>query len=620
MNKPFLKDIAPDDYSKIVALPKRMDMADLLVQYLEQMEIEFVFGIPGGAIEPLYNALARSERRGTVRHVLSRHESGAAFMADGYARETGKIGVCCATSGPGATNLITGVACAYDNNVPLLVITAQPALPTFGKNPLQESACTGVNTWGILQHCTRYNSLVSHPGQFEHKLVTALQYANRPPYGPVHLSVPVDVFRTTHTSSAPTYNLHEILQPQSLIDDEALEKLRSLLAASKHSVILVGSDCNESIGMILKFAELIRATILTTPDGKGLVNPNYPLLRGVFGFGGHRLAEDVLKDEAVDLILAVGVNVGEWNTGGWSAYLLNERLVHIDQSEEHLARTPMARLHVRGRLLSIFKRLVDWVSESDLLKTTAQTRTQAIQTEFTLDPQILLDHPDKYNSDAVPVKPQRLMHELGRMFPADTRFFADTGNSVSWAVHYLHPEADRRISERRLVDKTQKRVPGRRKSNGGWLRLLMNFASMGWGIGAAIGTALANPDAPVVCLTGDGSFLMSGYEFSVAVTEKLKIIFVVLHDGALGMVKHGQRLAKAEQIGCILPDVDFAMMAKSMGGQGYSIRSIQDLIDLDLNALLHQQGPVLLDVYIDPEEVPPMNVRMRVLMEQNQAE
>ena len=132
------------------------EVADLLVSYLEQIGVEYVFGIPGGAIEPLFNALARSERRGGPRHVLARHESGAAFMADGYARETGRLGVCCSTSGPGATNLITGVSCAHDNGVPLLVITAQPALPLHGRNALQESACTGINTWNWGNRSARF--------------------------------------------------------------------------------------------------------------------------------------------------------------------------------------------------------------------------------------------------------------------------------------------------------------------------------------------------------------------------------------------------------------------------------------------------------------------------------
>jgi len=138
-------------------------VADLLVAYLEQIGVEYVFGVPGGAIEPLYNAMARSQKRGGLRPIVARHEAGAAFMADGYARETGRLGVCCATSGPGSTNLITGVTCAHDNNVPLLAISGLPPLPSFGRGALQESSSTGVNAFGMFSHCTRYNAMISHP-------------------------------------------------------------------------------------------------------------------------------------------------------------------------------------------------------------------------------------------------------------------------------------------------------------------------------------------------------------------------------------------------------------------------------------------------------------------------
>ena len=168
-------------------------MADLLVAYLDQLGVEYVFGVPGGAIEPLYDALARSERRGGVRAVVARHETGAAFMADGYARNSGKLGVCCSTTGPGATNMITGVASAYENNVPMLVITAQTAISTFGKGAIQDSSCTGVNTVGLYQHCTRYNTLISHIDQFEHKLAAAIMSAMGSPAGPAHISIPRDV-------------------------------------------------------------------------------------------------------------------------------------------------------------------------------------------------------------------------------------------------------------------------------------------------------------------------------------------------------------------------------------------------------------------------------------------
>jgi acetolactate synthase-1/2/3 large subunit len=583
------------------------EVADLLVAYLEQIGIEYVFGVPGGAIEPLYNALARSERRGGIRHILARHEAGAAFMADGYARETGKIGVCCSTSGPGATNLITGVACAYENNVPMLVITGQPALPSFGKNPLQESSCTGINTLGMFRHCTRYNSLVSHPKQMEAKLISALQRAVRPPHGPSHLSVPVDVFRSPSPHQTPSYDLRTLLAASSLVDDDAIEALRRMLQESRQAVLLIGSGCGEAIGSILQFAAQHDIPFVTTPDGKGLVNPRHPLFRGVFGFGGHNSADAALREKSVDLVLAIGTSMGEWNSGGWCESLLNERLVHIDESEENLSRTPMARLHVRGRIQSVFNRLNAYTSDTPRL---VDIDDEADLSEWSSHP--MLAAPEKYESDATPIKPQRLMRELGLMFPPTTRFLADTGNSVSWAVHYLNPPVDRRLGERRLASK-RKISRGQRKTDGGWLRVTMNFASMGWAIGGAIGTAAANPDAPVVCITGDGSMLMSGQEISVAVAEGLCIVFVVLNDRSLGMVRHGQRLAGAEQIGCNLPPTDFAALARALGAEAHTLSSPEDFARLDTAAICARKGPTLLDVHIDPNEVPPMNVRMRVL-------
>lgn len=603
------------DQSSVIVPAQTVEVADLLVAYLEQMGVEYVFGIPGGAIEPLYNALARSARKGGIRHILARHEAGAAFMADGYARETGKIGVCCSTSGPGATNLITGVACAYENNIPMLVITGQPALPSFGKNPLQDSSCTGINTLSMFRHCTRYNTLVSHPKQIEAKLVSALQSAIRAPKGPSHLTIPVDIFRSPSPHLTPSYDLKKLLAASSLVDDHAIETLREMLSAANHVVLLVGSGCGEAIGSLLQFAELNGTPFVTTPDGKGLVNPRHPLFRGVFGFGGHGSAEAALRDKSVDLILAIGTSMGEWNSGGWCESVLNERLIHIDESEEHLSRTPMARFHVRGRILSVFNRLIEQ-SRDQRKNSNAeyhQGRASRVPDAAEWNPHHMLTAPDKYESHATPITPQRLMRELGLLFPSTTRFLADTGNSASWSIHYLHPGTDRRLGERRLSEGGRKISRGLRKTDGGWLRVTMNFAAMGWAIGGAVGTAAANPNVPVVCITGDGSMLMNGQEISVAVAEKLSVIFVVLNDRSLGMVKHGQRIAGAEQTSCDLPPTDFAMLARALGAEGHTIRSPEELSKLDVAAMCTHKGPTLLDVLIDPEEVPPMNVRMRVL-------
>ena len=159
--------------NKTPSTEPKLEVGDLVTEYLAQIGVDYVFGIPGGAIEPLYNALARSARHGGPRPVVARHETGAAFMAEGYARETGKLGVLCTTTGPGATNAITGIVSAYQNEIPMLVITAQGTLSTLGKGAFQESSCTGVNTLGLFQQCTRFNSLISHVDQFENKLASA---------------------------------------------------------------------------------------------------------------------------------------------------------------------------------------------------------------------------------------------------------------------------------------------------------------------------------------------------------------------------------------------------------------------------------------------------------------
>ncbi len=584
----------------------QIEVADLIVSYLEQIGVEYVFGIPGGAIEPLYNALARSQRRGGPRPIVARHEAGAAFMADGYARETGRIGVCTATSGPGATNLITGVACAYDNTIPMLVITGQPPLPAFGKRALQESACTGVNVPGMFEHCTRYNSLVSHADQIETKLVNALSRAWHTPKGPAHLSIPVDILRSRAITARPTYDLRSLLLRQSeLVDQGALRDVAEELKHKRRVVFLIGGGCGEAIDVILELVRLTKAAYVTTPDAKGFINPRDLNYHGVFGFAGHAAADAVLSDDP-DLVVALGISMGEWTSGGWSKTLLNNRLVHIDACQENLMRSPMARLHVRGDIRSACEYLIEMLRKGSK----ARARSAVGHKRSPRSTDRLMQEVDKYESNATPIKPQRLMRELSQRSPPNTCFVADAGNSAAWAVHYLELD-DRRLLRRRQSPRQP--VLDERRRSSGWLRVTMDFAPMGWAIGASIGIARANPAAGVVCITGDGSYLMNGQEITVAAQEKLSVLFVILNDSALGMVKHGQRLAGAEPIAFELPIVDFRLQAEAMGIPGHLIRSAKDLDALNLPAMLRRPGPTLLDVRIDGEEVPPMGLRMKTL-------
>ena len=604
---PPVFDYVPDD-NEI----EQIEFSDLVVNYLEHIGVEYVFGVPGGAIEPLYNALARSERRGGPRAVVTRHESGAAFMADGYTRETGKLGVCCATTGPGTTNLITGVASAYTDQIPMLVITAQTVLPNFGRGAFQESSPDAINTVSMFEHCTRYNTMVTHPEQLEIKLIAAITTAMRAPKGPTHLSVPLDIFRSLTYDQQAYSNLDPSFSEPSLVDFGGIEtlsrELHTVLSSQRKVVLLIGGGCESAIKEIIKFAELIGAPIATTPVGKSCFDPFHPLACGVFGFAGHESARKALADEAVDLILAVGTTLGEWATNGWDTVVMNNKLVHIHNSTHCFVRSPMARLHICGHIGTIFELLfarLDTMKRAGMPCPSYHVEEEPvpqlpfpdrrIAEKYRCAPRhIEIQVPENYRRErnvSPPIKPQRLMCELKLRFPPQTRFLADTGNSFSWTTHYLF------------------------NTGGGVYRLAMGFASMGWAIGAAVGTALGNPEMPVVCITGDGSFLMSGQELTVAIAEQLPVVFVILNDQALGMVKHGQRLTEAEPVGYEIPPVDFCQMAKAMGANAYTIKHPSDFDSVNFEVICSSTRPTLIDVHVDPEEVPPMGMRAKSLEE-----
>jgi acetolactate synthase-1/2/3 large subunit len=569
-------------FSDNLAAP--FDMADVVVAYLNQLEVEYIFGVPGGAIEPLYNAIARQEKRGGVRHVLARHETGAAFMAEGYARETGKLGVCCATSGPGVTNMITGVANANANRVPVLAITGQPSLKSFGRNALQESSCTGIDVVAMMSHCTQYSTLISHPAQIENKFISAVSHSLRGARGASHLSVPNDIFRMPSEHGSPLYKLERERMVSHHYAPSDVINLFHTITNSQNPVVLVGAHAGPAIPEIMSFVKENNIPFVSTPDGKGFVDINSPLYCGVVGFSGHQSAMETVNDPAVDLLIAIGATIGELNTGGWSAGILNEHLVIIDECDQNLMRAPMAKLQMHGNTSAIMRGLNTMINLMPM-RFRGNTHGPVTITDFVCSV-----------SDDTPIKPQRLMRELSSMFPSNTRFFADNGNSFSWAIHHLNPGI---MTSNHL--------------SRGWLHVTTEFASMGWAIGTSVGAAMANPESPVVCITGDGSMLMSGQELSTAVAERIPMIFVVLNDSTLGMVYHGQKMGGAEPIATDIPVTNFAAIAQAMGAQSFVINSAVDLEALNIKALLAHNGPTLLDVRIDREEVPPMKSRVAVL-------
>jgi len=577
---------------------KPKNLSDLIVDYLEQLGVEYAFGIPGGHISGLFEAFERSARRGGPQMITTRHETGAANMADGYARETGKLGVCCATTGPGATNLLTGVASSYTDHTPLLVITAQTLLPRFGVGAFQESSPDMMDTAGMLAHCTNYSTVVTHPKQFEMKLAKALRIALQSPRGPVHFSIPVDLSRLPAPQSISYPNLpHLLSEPASFVDSAALDQLSNALydtfSKGRRVTVLVGHDCAGATEAIMSFAELTNSQVITTQHGKTWANPYHPLVRGMFGYAGHQSARRALTDDSVDLIIAAGTRLGHWATSSWDSALLNDKLVHIHPMDKYFTRTPMARLHLQATVQTVFEQLV---MRLDAMQRDGKLELDPfVPAELALDlddeayravpPQIEVRSTEGYHSNAIPIHPQRLVWELMQQrFPPETRFIVDTTNWLPWTLQYFFTPHHKNY------------------------RVSSELAAMGWGIGAAVGTAFGTPGTPVVCLVGDGAFLMNGQEITVAVEHQLPVIYMILNDSCYGMLKHRHRQVVKDALEFKFSRVDFSMMAKAMGANGYRIRHIEELNQLDYEAICNRPGPTVLDILIDPEATPPMGM------------
>ncbi len=571
-----------------------LDCGDVILRYLERLGVAYVFGVPGGSIEPLYNALARSERQGGIRAVTARHETGAAFMADGYARETGRIGVCCATAGPGTTNLLTGVASAYADNIPMLVITAQTSLNRFGQGAFQESSCTGINTLDMFSGCTRYNTLVSHPEQLESKLLHALSHALGQQPGPVHLAIPLDVMRHTVEDASRALGLSAFIPNEVVPDSGSLQRVVSDLNDVMQATIVLGEGAIHSADQWIQLAELRNWNLVTTPRAKGLVNSFHPQYRGVFGFAGHQRATDVLKPENADRVIMIGAALDEVSTAGWSPDgLLSSRLIHLSRNPGHLTRATMAGHVVLGEPRHVVDALL-----KELVGVQGKDRPAMWGATDDVPEFVEGSLRESCFDTSGPVKAPALMTYLSKACPETTRTLFDTGNSFLWGIHHWN------VGQ-----------PGRPLTSRNLFHIGVGFASMGWAIGASVGIAMAARDEPVLCVTGDGSYLMSGQELTTAAQENCNVLMVVLNDSSLGMIRHGQALGGAEQIANELPRVDYAKMAEAVGVESYRIATLEELHELDLASIFARPGPCLLDILVDREEVPPMGVRMKVLKE-----
>jgi acetolactate synthase-1/2/3 large subunit len=556
--------------------------AEYLVEALGDAGVRYMFGVIGGTVFPLFTATVG--RRTQI--VMAKHEAGAAFMADGYARASGGLGACVGTSGPGATNLITGVAAAFADSIPILVFTGQVATKSFGRGALQESSSEGVDVVDVFKQVTRYSTLAFRADRLPAIWHKALRMALGGRPGPVHLSLPADVQeQPVQRAGKMIPTIHRTrTYDRAAIREAGLHLLRARRPAilAGHGVILSGAW--EELRTI---AQALDIPVATTPKGKGVFPEDHRLSLGPFGYSGSPLAQWYLLESGVDVLLAVGTSLSEWGTLGWDRRLQpSEALLHVDIDPYEIGKNYRVTVPVIGDAKSGLTELCYEIRRQQ------QRYLHWRRGKEKLEPPA--DRPRFLNaatmdSDAVPIKPQRLIRDLQEALPRDTLVFVDGGANRSWAIHYWQS-----VYPRSFFCAT-------------------GMASMGFGVAGAIGGKFAMPDRVVVSITGDGGFLMNGMEVSTAVHYGMQVIWVILNDAGYGMAYHALRMMNLPDVATRYPRVDCARVAEGLGAQAFRIREPGQINRGLIHTILESGRPTVLDVEIDPDEVAPFGGRLETL-------
>jgi acetolactate synthase-1/2/3 large subunit len=556
----------------------KITTADLLLRYLEGEGVEYIFGVPGLTLVPFYAAVNKQD---AIKLILAKHEEGAAFMADGYARVSRKLGVCYATSGPGATNLITGVATAFMDNVPLLVITGQVATSIYGKGAFQDSTKAGIDSVAMLDPITKYSTMILSRQKMPETLRDAIRIAFSGKRGPVHLSYPKDIMEETieDTLQPPKrYHVDSNYFDRKLVID-ATEKL----VQAKRPAMLLGSGvvAADATMEALELAELLNIPVATSPKAKGVFPEDHPLSLGVFGFSGSPAAEEYLLG-GVDVLLVVGSSLNQVTTFSWDPKLQpSDCLIHINIDPSEIGKNYVADIGLIGDCRAVLNEISFRVLRE--LQKHDPKEERPIEEVASFKERVGVFHEkEKMFSKSVPIKPQALMRELQECLPEDAIVFVDAGNHTCWALHYL-----------------QVKKPS--------IILALGLAAMGYATPAAIGGKLAAPERPVVAIVGDGCFLMNGMEIATAVSHNIPVIWIVQNNAKLGLVHDIQRFSLGDKtVSTRFKPVNFATVAEGLGAAGYRIERPGELTEI-LPEAIERAVPTVIDVRIDATEVPPID-------------
>ena len=533
--------------------------ARVALEMLKEHGVKVAFGHPGGAILPFYDELYDSG----IRHILTRHEQNAAHMADGYARVLRQPGVCIATSGPGATNLVTGIATAYMDSSPILAITGQVPTTVMGNDAFQE-----VDAFGMMMPIVKHNWRIEKADEIPRTFREAFYVCTHGRTAPVHIDLPLDVQREEVDPARIAQNYVPRKRPKR--DLSRLLDAIKFIEEAESPVIMVGGGArwSQAGSDVLRLAEMIQAPVVTTLMGKGSVPEDHPLVLGPVGMHGKMVATYVLNN--CDTIVALGTRFSDRSTGKLSEFGKQQRIVHVDIDSSEVGKNVQHVVGLVGDVFTVVHALIAGLENRALRKRSEWTdRVAALKQECNCS----------FNYSGHPILPQKIIWELNRLLPDDAIVTTEVGRHQMWAEHFFE------VRQKRMFI-----------TSGG-------LGTMGFGFPAALGAKVALPDRFVMDIAGDGSFQMTMKELATARENGIHVGILIFNDGYLGMVQQWQRMFYGERYSAVsLGSVpDFTKIADAYGLEAVRVERESELPEAIVRSR-DAESTFLIDVAIDSNE------------------
>jgi acetolactate synthase-1/2/3 large subunit len=544
--------------------------AQILMECLKREGVDLIFGFPGGAVIDIYDELPNHD----IRHILVRHEQAAVHAADGYARASGKVGVCLVTSGPGATNTVTGIATAYMDSIPIVIFTGQVPTQLIGNDAFQEADIVG-----ITRPCTKHNYLVKNVADLATTIKQAFYIARTGRPGPVLIDLPKNVVNATTEFSYPETIGIRSYNPNVSPNRKQLRKAAELIALARKPIIYAGGGVvsSDSAGELTRLADTFHLPVTTTLMGLGAFPGDHPNWLGMLGMHGTYTANMAIN--SCDVLISVGARFDDRVTGRVNAFASRAKIIHIDIDPTSISKNVVVDVPIvadcKPGLAGLFEEVgkikdVDWKAKHESWNDSLTEMKAA--------------YPLNYAKNGGKIKPQWVVEKLYELTRGEAIISTEVGQNQMWAAQFYTYKNPRTLL-----------------TSGG-------LGTMGYGFPAAIGAQFAFPDKTVIDIAGDGSIQMNIQELATAVSYNVPVKIVILNNGYLGMVRQWQELFYNRNYcaTCLHTNPDFVALAKAYGAAGYLVDKPEDL-ESTLQAALAYPGPVIVDVRVEPEEnVAPM--------------